>query len=97
MSAFNLKYIHVHLQSKPVLAIIRNLIFTFSDCPCNKRIVRAIRFEHRAHTPKVTQVLWLTASHIRVTCAKQSSCLLHWLSMFKVAVPLFRFTLRKNH
>ena len=42
---------------------------------------------------EVTLVLWLTASHTRVARAKQVSCLLHWLSVFKLAVPLkFRFT-----
>ena len=38
-------------------------------------------------------VLWLTASHTWVARAKQASCLLYWLSVFKLAVPLFHFTL----
>ena len=46
----------------------------------------AIRFEHRSHLPEVTMVLWLTASHTRVAHAKQASCLLHWLSVFTLAV-----------
>ena len=55
-----------------------------------KPIARAIRFEHRTHSPEVALVLLLTASHIRVARAKHASCLLHWLSMFMLSVPLFR-------
>ena len=40
--------------------------------------------EHRTHSPEVILVLWLTASHIWVARAKQASCLLHWLSAFKL-------------
>ena len=32
-----------------------------------------------------------------VARAKQTSRLLHWLSMFKLAVQLFHFTLQLNH
>ena len=51
-----------------------------------------IRFKHQIHSPEVTQVLWLTASHTWVAHAKQVICLLHWLSVFTLAVPLFGFT-----
>ena len=44
--------------------------------------------------PKVTYMLCLTASHTRVARAKQAYCLLHWLSVFTLAVLLFHFTLR---
>ena len=55
---------------------------------------RAIRFEHLIHSSDVTLVLWLTASHTRVAREKQASVLLHWLSVFTLAVPLFRFALQ---
>ena len=39
---------------------------------------------------------WHWCCHIWVAHAKQASCLLHWLSIFKLAVLLFHFTLRLN-
>ena len=47
-------------------------------------LARAIRFEHRIHSPYVTLVLWLTASQPYIARAKQASCLLDWPSMFTV-------------
>ena len=74
-------------------------IITFSKQALNESLdflQRATRLEHRTHSPKVTLVLWLTENHIRVKREKQASCLLHWLSLFTLADPLFHFTLRPN-
>ena len=57
---------------------------------------REIRFEHRTHSPYVLLVLWFTVSHTRVAPAKQDYCLLHLLSVFKLAVPLFHLKLQLN-
>ena len=45
---------------------------------------------HRTHSSEVTLMFLLKASHTRVARAKQAPCLLHWLTVFKLAVPLFR-------
>ena len=59
-------------------------------------LAHAIPVEHRIHAPDVTLVLWLTASNTWVTRAKQDSCLLNWLSVLTMAVPLFRFALQQT-
>ena len=59
-------------------------------------LAHAIGFKHQTHLPEVILVLWLKASHTQVARAKQASCLLHWLSMFILTVPLFRFTLQQH-
>ena len=71
--------------------------YTKFDWQLQSSLARVIRFEYRIHSPDVTLVLWLTASHTGDSRAKQASCLLHCLSVFtRLAVPLFRFTLRLN-
>ena len=78
-----------------ILTFTSNLKFALIHWQLPSSLAHAIRFKHGAHSPEVTLVLRLTASHNRVAHAKQASCLLHWLSMFVVAVPLFHFTLTK--
>ena len=48
-----------------------------------------MHFERRIHSPELTLVFWLTASHSWVARAKEASCLLHWLPMFTLAVQLY--------
>ena len=63
---------------------------------CKAYLPVAICFEHGIHSPEVTMMLCLTASHTWGACAKQASCLLHWMSVFTVAVPPICFTLQHN-
>ena len=89
-------------QSRPLMnlysfATVHGLVNnTDFDWQLQSSFARAICFEHHNHSPDVTLVLWLTASHTWVAHAKQASCLLHWLSVLTLAVPLFRFTPQQN-
>ena len=84
---------YLHFDSKPLMnlynfATVHSLMNdTKFDWQLPSSLLCAICFEHQIHSPDVTLVLWLAVSHTWVACAK----LLHWLSVFTLAVPLFRF------
>ena len=51
--------------------------------------------KHESPVPEVIGIIFARKAHLSRTC-KQASCLLHWLFVFKLAIPLFHFTLRLN-
>ena len=101
----DIRLVHIYIFTFSKQALNESLDFCNSHSLMNdpkfdwqlpSSLAHAIRLEHQIHSPDVTLVLWLTASHTRVTRAKLASCLLHWLFMFTPAVLLFRFILKKN-
>ena len=90
----NLHFLSNTLMNLQNFATVHSLMNdTKFDWQLPSSLARAISVEHRIHSPYVTLVLWLKASHTWVACAKQASCLLHWFSLFTLAVPLFHFAL----
>ena len=92
----------LHFQSKPysIFRILQPFIVSWTthnltdSCQAHLPVHFASNIEFIRQN--VTLVLWLTGSHTWVACAKQASCLLHWLSVFTLAVRLFRFALQQN-
>ena len=93
MYIFNASLWWIFRILQPFIALLttRNLI---GSCQAHLPLQFASNINY---SPDVSLVLWLTASHTWVARAKQAPCLLHWLSVFTLAVLLFCFALQQNH
>ena len=84
-------------SSKPLMNIynfateLHNIWWTTAKLTCLCNSLQTSNLFARCDTGVVTD----SEQHMSCTC-KQASCLLDWLSVFTLAVPLFRFALQKN-
>ena len=96
-------YTYLHFQSKRLmnLKIFANIYNPMKQInmidSCQAHLPMQFASNTEIYSPEVTLLLWLTLRCTWSPHAKQASCLLYWLSPFKLAVLLSHFTLQQNH